>query len=239
MKKLLLVTISLTLLLLLLPGCSSSSEPDENNNEIETVDSIEDKEQPSPIQEESQEEVIDDEPQPNSSTNTDNPYNPVDDIKLSYQMDYAHIDMDSIRLGNDETAEITIITSPSGLTVEDLTFFTEDDTLLEISHDEPINDTINNTTTLTSHIKGIQQDKSVSSTLFIFSSHEYFEKEDETSVFELPVIVYNATDGKVVYVTTTGEKYHYSKEHAGDGAIATTMRDALAYEYEACGTCVD
>ena len=37
-------------------------------------------------------------------------------------------------------------------------------------------------------------------------------------------------NGGIVYVHDKGEKYHYS--YAGENAIATTLFDAEAYEYE-------
>ena len=37
-------------------------------------------------------------------------------------------------------------------------------------------------------------------------------------------------NGGIVYVNDKGEKYHYS--YAGENAIATTLFDAEAYEYE-------
>lgn len=47
----------------------------------------------------------------------------------------------------------------------------------------------------------------------------------------------DATESKVVYVTPSGKRYHYSKSCAGKNAKETTLDEAVAAGKTPCGTC--
>jgi len=46
----------------------------------------------------------------------------------------------------------------------------------------------------------------------------------------------DSKQGKLVYYTPTGEKYHFSKSCAGDNAMETTLNDAEGF-LDPCGKC--
>lgn len=77
-------------------------------------------------------------------------------------------------------------------------------------------------------------------TFFGFCTAYGYDKYGEnTSFIRVEIKQLNETDGRVVYVTETGEKYHFSETCAGEYAIATTYLDATGAGYEPCGKCAD
>ena len=63
------------------------------------------------------------------------------------------------------------------------------------------------------------------------------ESGDTYSYTDQQIVGMSASDGRVVYVTPTGERYHLSSECAGENYIATTLYDAQCYEYTPCQKC--
>lgn len=161
-----------------------------------------------------------------------NPYNKVEDYSVYTKNEYAHIDTDVIRLGNGERVWITIEANPSTLTTDDF-IVDYDDTMLEIV--DVTRSTSGNTLEIELVVKAKQAGVSE---IVICSGYELYEEAENTMCYVLTVNGLNSNDGRVVYVTSTGEKYHYSASCVSSG-IKTTLSDALAYEYEPCGKCVN
>lgn len=166
---------------------------------------------------------------PPSSTDN-NPYNEVEDYSVYTKTEYAHIDSDVIRLGNEERLWITIEASPVTLSAYD--FIVDfDETMLEII--DIASSTLENTLQIELTIKA----KSPGiSKILICSGYDLYENWENATFYVLTVNGLSSSDGRIVYVTRTGEKYHYSASCVASG-IKTTLSDALAYEYEPCGKC--
>ena len=75
------------------------------------------------------------------------------------------------------------------------------------------------------------------SDVFIAPSYDLWEDFENTSGYSIPVKGLDSSEGRVVYITSSGEKYHFSESCAGTGAYETTVSDAQIYEYGACGKC--
>lgn len=167
-----------------------------------------------------------------SQPSTDsNPYHKVEDYSVYTENEYAHIDSDVIRLGNDERAWITIEASPASLTMDDF-IVDYDDTMIEIVDitSSTLQDMLQIEITITAKNSGV-------SDIIICSGYELYEDAENATCYVLTVNGLNSNDGRVVYVTSSGEKYHFSASCVESG-IETTLSDALAYEYEPCGKCV-
>ncbi len=161
----------------------------------------------------------------------DNPYNKVEDYSVYTENEYAHIDSDAIRLGNNERAWITIEASPASLSMDDF-IVDYDDTMIEIVDitSSTSQDMLQIEITITAKNSGV-------SDIIICSGYEIYEDAENASCYVLTVNGLNSNDGRIVYITSTGEKYHYSASCVESG-FETTLSDALAYEYEPCGKCV-
>ena len=161
-----------------------------------------------------------------------NPYNKVADYELtSIRQDYAHIDSDVVRLGNGEGAWFIIEASPATTTADDITFL-YDDTMLEIA--DLKFSTVGNKVKYEVYVKA---KKAGVSDVFIAPSYDLWEDFENTPGYSIPVKSLDSSEGKVVYITSSGEKYHFSESCAGTGAYETTVSDAQIYEYGACGKC--
>ena len=161
-----------------------------------------------------------------------NPYNKVGDYSVYTKNEYAHIDSDVIRLGNSERVWISIEASPATLSMDDF-IIDYDDTMLEIV--DVTSSTLGDILKIELTVKA---KKSGLSEIIICSGYELFEDAENAECYVLTVNGLNSKDGRVVYVTSTGEKYHYSASCVSSGT-KTTLSDALAYEYEPCGKCVN
>ncbi len=161
-----------------------------------------------------------------------NPYNKVGSYVIYTKNEYAHIESDVIRLGNGERVWITIEASPSTLTMDDF-IVDYDDTMLEII------DVTNSTSGNTLEIELVVSAKHPGvSEIVICSGYELYEDAENAMCYVLTVNGLDSSDGRIVYVTSTGEKYHFSASCVSSG-IKTTLSDALAYEYEPCSKCVN
>lgn len=161
-----------------------------------------------------------------------NPYNKVADYEItSIRQDYAHIDSDVVRLGNGEGAWFIIEASPATTTADDITFL-YDENMLEIA--DLKFSTVGNTVKYEVYVKA---KKAGVSEVFIAPSYDLWEDFENASGYSIPVKGLESSEGKVVYITSSGEKYHFSESCAGAGAYETTVSDAQIYEYGACGKC--
>lgn len=152
------------------------------------------------------------------------------DLKVKYQTDYSHKDNDAIVLGNEEGVTITV-SVPTG-TVWDAIVIYGDEKLLDIDYQ----DVEGEDSGFDIYVTG----KEVCNTeLVIMTAYELAVKGEEAGGYILNIQKLDSTAGKIVYITPTGEKYHFSGKCAGENAIKTTYRDASAYEYEPCRKCAN
>lgn len=66
---------------------------------------------------------------------------------------------------------------------------------------------------------------------------EVAEGDSETTAPEGTDSSAETTESRIVYVTPSGKRYHYSKSCAGNNAKETTMDEAIAAGKTPCGTC--
>lgn len=161
----------------------------------------------------------------------DIPHLTVDELSVSTLNDYGHIDTDILYLGNDEGVTITVKAPAIGLTADDLLVI-YDENLLSVKTKEPYES--DNKTYFTYYVTG----KKVCETqLYIGTTYDYLTLGDLADGYLLDVKKLDYFEGRVCYVTPSGDKYHFSELCAGENAIKTTYRDVVAYEYEPCGKC--
>ena len=161
---------------------------------------------------------------------------PIEKTDISTITDYSHIGSEVIRLGNGEGVTVIIETTPADISLDDFMFHF-DESLLDVTAKDIINDPTKNKTIL--HIV-IHAKKPCYTPFEIYETYQLFDENLNTEDIyytELQINGMSAADGRVVYVTPTGEKYHFSSDCAGENYITTTMADVLAYEYEPCHKC--
>ena len=166
------------------------------------------------------------------------PSEPIDCLQLSASdlsvttiMDYAHTDTDVLFLGNHEGVTISIVANGTDITWDALVLL-YDETILNVELQSPEN--TETQTVLKAYVTG---KKTGDSEFFICTEYDLSTKGEDTEGFYLDVRKLDSSEGRIVYVTRSGEKYHFSESCAGDGASKTTYRDATVYEYEPCGKC--
>ena len=171
---------------------------------------------------------------PGAATDGENTYIRIEKCSARADQDYLHVSYDPITLGNGEKLTLTITATPADLRAEDF-YISYDSALLsseitDISSNESGNETI---------VKAVVTAISPgTSDLYILSSYDLANlPEDEWRGIGYSIKGLDSTDGKIVFVTPTGEKYHFSADCAGENAIGTTLYDAVADEYEPCGRC--
>lgn len=163
---------------------------------------------------------------------------PIKKYKVSTLTDYAHVDTEIISLGTGEGVTVTLETTPANIAFDDFMFH-YDETLLDVTAKDIINDPIKDKTTL--HLV-IHTKQPCHTSFEIYETYPFFDEQlapdTNISYTELKIVGKNATDGHIVYITPTGEKYHFSSDCAGENYTATTLSDALSVEYTPCQKCV-
>ena len=160
------------------------------------------------------------------------------DISVYFYTDYAHFDHGTYTyLGNGEGVTITISTSTKGVTGEEI-IMDYDESLLKVEYKGAEDSEYGSRLSYY-----VTARKTCSTELDIYTRYEVYRlvddgKEDEIECYACPIVKLDSNDGKVVYITDNGEKYHYRERCAGDGAYPTTIWDVLQYEYEPCSKCV-
>lgn len=178
-------------------------------------------------------ESIMDEPNTEASisSDTDLPELLASDLNIQTQTDYAHTDSDIIFLGENEGVTITV-TAPTGTSQDELVIYGDED-LLNISYEEVDDST-------KPQFKIYVTGKKVCDTeLIIATAYELEAKGEDASLYLVNIRKLDSSDGRIAYVTPSGEKYHFSASCAGENATKTTYRDCIAYEYEPCGKCAN
>ena len=153
------------------------------------------------------------------------------DLEISWQTGYGHASTDIVILGNDEGATVTIKVPDVGVTTEDL-FYLFDEHIVNVSEKDITDYSGNPCVEL--NVTGVAEG---TTDVLVAVEEEYEKLGDDATVVSIPVKKLDSTEGRVVYYTPTGEKYHFSAECAGDNARATTLHDATSLEMEPCGKC--
>ena len=153
------------------------------------------------------------------------------DLSIQYIRDYGHVSNDSIYLGNDEGLTITVDIAKGNVALEDL-IFDADDSLINIDVSDPIYEI--GKTRIEAYVTASGE---CNTDIWIGTNYEVLTKGDDAMWCNISVVKLNSEDGRVVYVTPTGDKYHYSSGCAGENAYATTYYDVSMLEMEPCGNC--
>ena len=149
-----------------------------------------------------------------------------DDLSVSITTDYGHIRGENTRLGHKEGATIAIRSASENFTKEDIVVIC-DENILNTQTKEG-DDTV--------QIYVTGKSAGVSDVIIVTADDlELYGEEAHGYVFQIQQL--DASDGRIVYTTPTGEKYHISKDCAGDSAVPTTIRDAVDAGYGPCGKC--
>ena len=77
------------------------------------------------------------------------------------------------------------------------------------------------------------------SDISIYSYYDIETEGDNAIGYVIPVNALDSREGRIVYYTRNGEKYHYSADCAGPNAEATTLHEAESYGLGPCGNCVN
>ena len=159
----------------------------------------------------------------------------VSDLAVFSKPDYIHKNgsSNSIYLGNDEGVTFTIETGKEVNDIEEF-IFDYDTSLLNLTvRDFDYED---GKTTIILYVTAL---KECDAEFIITTEYEVNERDEEAECYPISIEKLNSSEGKVVYVTEYGEKYHYSAACAGENAIKTTRYDAEMWEYGPCGKCVN
>ena len=156
------------------------------------------------------------------------------DFSVIHSSDYAHASADADYIGNDEGITITIKANNGNMEIEDL-IFDYDESLLNIDIKEP--DYQNGETVISAYVTANSE---CNTELFITSEYEV-EVSDGGLVngYLIPIRKLDPSEGRVVYITPTGTKYHFDANCAGENAVRTLYHDVSMLEYEPCGTCAN
>ena len=166
-----------------------------------------------------------------TTTVFENPFIDPGDWTISSYTDYGH-GSEIIILGNNEGVELSIEAPRPNLTFDDFAVMYDEELLA--CEEKAIIDSFKDKTILKYRITHTSPG---TSEVFVVSMYDYIELGDDCLGYSLTVRGLDQTDGRIVYVTPYGEKYHLSADCAGENAIATTMWDVRQYEYEPCGKC--
>ena len=154
------------------------------------------------------------------------------DLSVSTLNDYGHISTEVLYLGNNEGVTITVKVSVLDLIADDILFL-YDENLLSVKEKEPFE--VNGKQTYFEYY--VTGKKECNTQIAILTTYDYLTQGDDASGFILDVVKMDSSDGKVCYITPTGEKYHFSASCAGENATKTTYRDVIAYDFGPCGKC--
>ena len=154
------------------------------------------------------------------------------DLKIDGMTDYGHYG-DSLYLGNDEGLNLTITINKSDALSEDL-FFYYDESLLNVDISEPTY--MDNKTRIKAYVTAYEE---CEAELIIGTIYELSTLGDKANYFSFNIRKLDPEEGRVIYVTPSGSKYHLDPDCAGENAIATTYYDAEMMEIDPCGKCVN
>ncbi len=152
------------------------------------------------------------------------------DLDIYYSSDYWHTYHENICIGNGEGITFSVSSKVDGFSPEDICI-DYDAECLTVDFKETTS--YDKNTTIQFYVTG----KKECVTEIAFSTkYETLTQNEGKACKKYIVEKLNSTDGKVVYTTPTGRKYHYSAACAGDNAEPTTLIDAEGI-YDACKKC--
>lgn len=151
------------------------------------------------------------------------------ELRVEIMPDYFHVDSEYITLGEDEGLTLRVTLPEAGLT-EDVLSLSYDSFLLHIDCGAPESEDGESRFTLRITSRAVGE-----SELIISADCKALSPGENRA--ELSIRKLDAQASKLVYITPTGIRYHLSRACAGDGAIKTTLYDALAAGYDPCGSC--
>ena len=154
------------------------------------------------------------------------------DLKIDGMTDYGHFG-DSLYLGNDEGLNLTITINKSDALSDDL-FFYYDESMLNVEISEPTY--IDNKTMIKAYVTANEQ---CEAELIISTLYELTTLGEKANYFSFNIRKLDPEEGRVIYVTPSGSKYHFDPDCAGENAIATTYYDAEMMEIVPCGKCAN
>lgn len=154
-----------------------------------------------------------------------------DDISVSTTTDYGHINTSSCYLGNGEGVTVTVETSVSGISYDDI-ILQYDENLLTVKEMGPYE--ASGKIHLRYYVTGNKQG---TSELSIITVYDLLSDDENVFGYTLNIRKLDEYYGRVCYVTRNGEKYHLSEKCPGENAIKTTYYDASANGLEPCKKC--
>lgn len=156
----------------------------------------------------------------------------IDDIDIRVSTDYSHLKSETILLGKNEGATFTITVNQKDVKNDDI-IVGYDEKYIKLKLNKPI--TYENSTILKFYITGL---KTGSSNIEIATRFDVITNDiNDVKCYSFAVKKLDKKDGRIVYITPNGAKYHLSAKCAGKDAIKTTMYDVLAFEYDPCKKC--
>ena len=153
-----------------------------------------------------------------------------EELKVRTATDYAHTKSDIVYLGNNEGVTITIAVSKENLSPDDFAIIYDETALSADTNLE----TMDGKTIYTLYATGRTEGRT---SLVICTAYDLYLQGEDANGYMIEIVKLNSSDGRVVYVTPTGDRYHFSKDCAGESAIETTYWDAVANDYSPCGKC--
>lgn len=185
---------------------------------------------PIPTTESTQETIsATEEPSSEESSDIDLPELLASDIDVTTRTDYGHISEEAIYLGNEEGVTITV-DAPAGTTADEILVY-GDEELFDIScilADEE-------KSRFQYYVTGKQ---TCNDYVNVWTTYELVTKGEEGECYFLEINKLDSSEGRIAYVTPTGEKYHFTADCAGENANITTYHDAVASGYKPCKKCV-
>ena len=157
----------------------------------------------------------------------------IDDLDISCQRDYYHIETDMISLGENEGATIDVVVNNKDIVMDDIIIL-YDEKMIDIKRYDPIKK--GNSAIIKFYVTGKVEGNSE---VIILTANDLINLGENAKGIFIDINKLNYKEGKIVYVTPNGKKYHLSANCAGDYAMQTTYYDAIAYEYTPCGKCAN
>ena len=158
-----------------------------------------------------------------------------DDLSFSSKSERHHAESSYCVLGEGEGLTITVSANDGDVYVDDILFIYDEE---ELNVSEKQITGYNGQECVEAYITGVKEgvfDLSIVAVYDYVLWDEGITEDLYGDSFKVKKL--NATDGKTVYVTPSGEKYHFSKECAGENALDTTLYDAVIVGYDHCRKC--
>lgn len=139
---------------------------------------------------------------------------------------FGRFSQDVFRLEVGDTYEFTQHMLPSGVSREDFSIEISDNSIISVTENRLENE--DDKTAFQYTVKALAPGES---TIQLISS-------DQKTTSQVLTFIVSAKDtSRIVYITPTGEKYHFSAACAGENASSITLNQAKAHGYQPCKKC--